>query len=566
MKVFVKLIKIYLASVFNFKNLKAQIQKRKRKNGETVVKNSAAKIVGIAVLFIFVFMEFLFIFGLYTYGLYSAAKDMNNIKFLFEVSVFIISLLSFIFGFILTASTYYIGEIEEQFLSMPIKPKVLFGAKFAANCVNSLITSVSFFAVLMFVYGINEQPYFLFYVWGFICSLVIPLPIIALCYFFNIFLMRFTRVFKNKNVIMIISSVIGILISLWFQYIFQSSTKGGLEDIAAKLSGGSVVFEHYGYFYPPVKLVGKILTSSESLSAVLYLVLLIALCAAFPALVIFFMSKMYTESLIGFGEKKVKKLEANEISSFIRKKIKSMPPLAAYTKREFDMMNRTPIYFLNGPFIIIFMPVLLAVIFFAKGINLNSIPSSLFSFMHESTGFVVAGLAAGFLGSMSNIADTALSRDAKFLPFIKSLPVNISEYMYAKLIHSMIFAVFAVLIGVGIPAFIFQFDVLNIVLASLTALSFSGLTNLISLFLDTAHPKLHWDNPVSAMKQNINVLFMTLFNFIMTAVSVTVLIFARNAYTWVLVVYFIAIPFGIFAVLIKPYGIYAEKKIAKLEL
>lgn len=567
MKVFFKLVKIYLASVFSFKNLKAQIQKQKKKKGETITKNSKAKIIGIVFLFIIVFAEFLFFFGMYAYGLYSYAKSVHNLKLLFEVSAAVVSVISLLFGFLVTASTYYIGEIEEQFLSMPIKHRTLFSAKFTANTINSILTSLAFFGVLMVIFGINETPHFLFYVWGVLCSIVIPLPVIAFCYFFNILLMRFTRFFKNKNIIMGISSAIGIILSLAFNYFIQSMpNENSFNALTEKIASGAAGFEQYGMYYPPIKLLGKILTEPNSLSTVLYLILLLAVCITLPALVIFFMSKMYRDSLIGFGEKKIKKLGSKEVSGYIKKNIKTLPPLAAYVKREFVMMNRTPIYLLNGPFTMIFLPVLFIVIFIAKGGNFNSLPPFILDFMNGNAGFVVAGLIAGILGSMSNVADTALSRDAKFIPAIKSLPINVQMYMYAKLIHAMIFAVFAIIIGVGFAAFIFKFSLINIIFASLTALVFSGLLNLLALFFDTAHPKLHWDNPVAAMKQNTNLVFVMLFNFIILGLSFLILFFARNAYTWVLLVYYIFIPGAIFAILIKPYGIYAEKKIATIEL
>ncbi|UTC65620.1 hypothetical protein E4O00_05910 [Treponema sp. OMZ 788] len=566
MKVFFRLVKIYLASVFNFKNFKAQIQKRKKRGEQTVTRNSKAKIAGIAVLFLVVFAEFLLIFGFLIFGLYGTAKAVNNINILFEVTAVLISFMSLLFGFMLTISTYYIGEIEEQFLAMPIKPRTLFASKFFANTINSLITSVAFFAVLMGIYGYMEAPPLIFYLWALICALVIPLPMISVCYFFNILIMRFTRIFKNKNVVMAVNGIVGMSLALGFNYIIQSATGSDPEAIYTMVGSNAAAFQSYGAYYPPIKLVGYILSAPDSVLSFLYLVLLIALCAVFPALIIGFMSKLYTESLIGFNEKSIKKLEAKQVSAYLSKNIKRSSPFMAYLKREFKMMNRTPVYLLNGPFSIIFMPVLIIVISIAKGTNLNDVPPHVLDFMQGNAGFVITGLAAGFLGSMTNIADTALSRDAKFIPFIKSLPVDIAVYMYAKLAHAMIFAVFAIVIGVGFASFVFKFGIFHIVLSSMVALCFSALVNLVSLFLDTAHPKLHWDNPVAAMKQNTNILFIMFFNMIILAISAVAVFFTMNSYLWVILIYFCGIPAAIFSVLIKPYGIYAENKIASLEL
>lgn len=166
MKVFFHLLKIYVSSVFNFKNLRMQIQKRKIKNGETVTKNSTLKIIGFAILFLVVIAEVLLLFGFYVISLYGSAKAANNMKLLFELATVTVSLVTFVFGFLVTASTYYIGEIEELFLSMPIKPRTLFATKFTATYINGLITSAIFFGLVMAIYGIFERPNVMFYFWG----------------------------------------------------------------------------------------------------------------------------------------------------------------------------------------------------------------------------------------------------------------------------------------------------------------------------------------------------------------------------------------------------------------
>ena len=568
MKVFFHLLKIYVASAFNLKNIKAQIQKRKIQNGETVTKNSTMKIIGIAILFLLLIAEIAVLFGFYVYSLYQYAKAMNNIKLLFEVSTVLISLITLFFGFLVTASTYYIGEIEEQFLSMPIKPRTLCAAKCTATYLNSLITSVIFFALVMIIYGIYERPAFLFYLWGICAAVLIPLPMIGIAYFCNILLMRFTRIFKNKNVITTISASLGIILSLGFNYLIQSTTSSAqdLDAMAQKIATGSAAVETFGSWYLPVKLTGSMLANPASYTAVLNFFLLALCTLVIPATVIFCMSELYAKSLVGFTEKKVKRLEAQEVSGYIQNNIKSLPPLVSYVKREFIMMNRNPMYLLNGPFVIVFMPILMIVIFAAKGLSLHSIPPEMFAFMSGNAGFVVAGLAAGFLGSMSNIADTALSRDAKFIPMIKSLPVDMRKFMYAKFIHAMIFVIVATVICVGFTAYLFKFTMLQIILSVLTALAISALLNLIALFLDTVRPKLHWDNPIAAMKQNGNVAFVMLFNFLLMGLSALLLYFAWDAAAWLLAVYFILIPAAIFGVLIKPYGMYAERKLNELEV
>ena len=436
----------------------------------------------------------------------------------------------------LTASTYYIGEIEERLLSMPIKPKTLFGAKFAASCLNEIITSISFFAVLAVIYGIHEQPPAVFYVWTVLSALLIPLPIIACCYAVNVFIMRFFTFFKNKNVILTINALLGMAIALGVNYALQSmSAEQEFSNFAEKLVRQAALFERYGAYYPPVKLIGAALSNPASVYGFLSMAALILFCLLLPAAALVFLARPYARSLVGFGEKKVKKLEAKRVSGFIVKEIKARPQLLSFVKREFDTMNRTPVYLLNGPFIAVFLPVLMIVIFAARG-------------------------------KLAGILLVAPFVTADFGFAILGLPVNIPVYMYAKLIHAAIFSMSAWVPLIFLPAFLFGLSSLTVFFACITALAVSSLLNLIGLFMDTANPKLRWDNPLAAMKQNMNVLFVTFLNFIVTAALACVLFIVRNAPVWLLLIYFVFIPGALTAVLIKPYSIFAQKKIENLEL
>lgn len=567
MNVFIQLLKIYTASVFNVKKITAFIQKRKKKGDEDETHSSPVKLIGIAVLFIVLGVEILIFFGVYALALYRATKAMHNMRLLFEIAVLLASTISLFFGFFTAASTYYIGEIEEHLLSLPIKAHTLCAAKFTATYINAFVTSVCCLAPVILVYGIYENPNIVFYIWAVLCTFFIPLPVVSLCFAFTILLMRFTRFFRNKNVITTIGASIGIILSLVLNYVVQSATETkAFTALAKNLAAQSALLEPYGAYYPPVKLVGGILINPLSFHAVLYACILVILTALPPAFVIFCMSKLYTDSLVGFGEKKIARLGAKEGDAYIKKNIRESAVMVSLVKREFIMMNRTPMYLLNGPFTIVILPVLFVVIFIARGKSFSSIPSSVYAFMNGSSGFAIVGIIAGFLGAMTNIADTTLSRDAKYIPLIKSLPIDFKTFMYAKLIHAMLFAVFAIVVGVGFLAFVFKLSLLQIIFASLTGFAFSFILNEIALFLDTAHPKLNWDNPVAAMKENANIFFVFLFNSIAAGLTVFAFYFLRGAQTWVVALCFIAFPLLVALLLLKLYGGYAEKSLHSLEV
>ncbi len=568
MKVFFKLFKMYLVSTLNFKNFKAQIQKqKKKKTGETVTKNSTLKIIGMVLLLILLAAEFLLLFGIFLFGLYSGTKEVGNLRLFFEMSVAIISTVTLFFGFMLVSSTYYIGDIEEHLLSMPIKPKTLLAAKVASNSVGSILGSLAFFIILMVIYGLFESPPFVFYILTTIVAILVPLPMIAFSYFVNILVMRFAKVFRNKNLIMTINAMLGIFFAIGFNIIVQTDSNNvTFNQLAEKIALHSETLLDYGKLYPVIKLAGRMLIEPNALSNILFVILFFVVCFVLPALVILFMSKFYTDSLIGFNEKKVKKLESAIVSSFINRKIKQSLPFFTFVKKEFNSMNRNPIFLINGPLGVILMPVIFIVVFVSRGNDLMNLPPSVMSFMQGTTGAVIAGLITGFVGTMANVAQTAVSRDAKFIPFLQSLPINIPQYMFAKFAHAMIFVFVGMLFNIGVMAYIFKFSTMNIVFACLVALPFSALLNLLGLLLDTARPKLHWDNPVAAMKQNMNIFLDMLSNMVILLINGVLVFFSMNSFWWIQAIYFIIMPTAIFIILLKPYAIYAERKISELEI
>jgi ABC-2 type transport system permease protein len=293
---------------------------------------------------------------------------------------------------------------------------------------------------------------------------------------------------------------------------------------------------------------------------------LVAACAIGPALAAFFLSGAYARSLVGFNESHVRKLSRSGAGAFIARRIRAGNPFLALVKREFDMMNREPMYLLNGPFIIILMPVIFGIMFVVQKDTLFSDPdlAGLRALFDGGLGAVIAGLAGAFLGSGTSIACTAVSRDAKALPFMKSLPVKPSSYMMAKLGHALAFGFFGSAIGVGLVAVAMRLGAGAVLSGGAVALSLSSLFNMLGLWLDTANPRLSWDNPIAAMKQNPNAVIAMLGAMALLGGSGW-LSFRFSLGPGAFALWFGAVPAGAFAALLAAYPRYAEKRVAVME-
>ena len=210
----------------------------------------------------------------------------------------------------------------------------------------------------------------------------------------------------------------------------------------------------------------------------------------------------YASSLSRFGDVKIKRIKASR--GFIEKKLRRRSLRLTLLLREIRNMNREPVYFLNGPFIVLLMPLIVVVMFLAQGQSFSELGAMLAG-LGDGPWLMLAAAAAGaFLGSSTSITCTSISRDAKVLSFLRSLPLPVGEYALAKFLHGFLFSIVGAFVGVMLLGVTLDLAAAKVAGALFIALALSGLIDVLGIWLDTAHPRLSWDNPTAAMKQNLN--------------------------------------------------------------
>jgi ABC-2 type transport system permease protein len=560
MRVYLSLSRLYISSFYNFSGAKP----RGAKTGLKPLFKKAAYIALMAI----VAGNLGYLFVMLNLGMYKGLATLGMQGLLVLNAVVMATMLTFIVGFMTALSTYYLNDMELQLLAMPIKPRALFGAKFTAVYVSEAAVSVFFMAITMVVFGIKESPHPLFYAWGTITALLLPLPVLAVSYALQIPLLSFARFMRNKKLIMIVGGVLGISFGLMFNVYFQGMMMKFQDPAALALTIASPdsLVTRMGEAYPPALLAWKAMSAPATGAAFGSVLVLLGICAAGPALVVLLLSGAYAKSLVGFNESYIRKLTRDGARSFIARRIRSGPVFIAMVKREVSLMNREPMYLLNGPFIIVLLPVVVGIMLLVNGDAMFGDPdmAGVSALIGGGFGSVLAALVGTFMGSSTSIACTAVSRDAKALPFIKSLPVKAGTYMLAKFAHAAIFGVFGSVVGVVLIGRALGVDAAGLASAIAVSLSLSTLLNLGGLWLDTANPRLDWDNPIAAMKQNPNAVIAIL-GTMGVAAGVGYLAFVTGMRPGAFVLWFGAVPAFVTGVLLALYPRYAEKRLVQME-
>ncbi len=478
MSVYASLARLYIQGFYNLPG--------KRAPGVKPTAKEILKTVGFAALMVIVVGDFGFLFVMMNLGMYEGLAMAGLQGLLILNAVVLATMLTLVVGFMTALSTYYLNDMELQLLSMPIQPKALFGAKFTAVYLSEAALSV----------------------WGTIAGLLLPLPALAVSYLVQIPLLSVARFLKNKKVIMMVGGVMGLLFALGFNVYFQGmmARMTNPEAMAGMVAGPDSLITGIGNAYPPALFAWKAMSDPASIAAAGWILAMVAVCLAGPALVVLFLSGAYAKSLVGFNEAHIKKLTKAGADAFIAKYIRGGSAFRSLVMREFNMMNREPLYLLNGPFVVVLMPLIVGIMFVVQKDMIFSDPdmAGVMALIDGGFGAVLAALIGAMLGSFSSITCTGVSRDAKALPFIKSLPVKAGTYLLAKLAHGLIFAVLGSFIGVGLITLVLKLGFIDFLSGLAVSLSLSSLLNMGGLWLDTANPRLSWDNPIAAMKQNPN--------------------------------------------------------------
>ena len=297
------------------------------------------------------------------------------------------------------------------------------------------------------------------------------------------------------------------------------------------------------------------------------------------------MGKMYIKSLTGFSDTKAKKLSDEMVEKVITKDVRSASIFHAVYWRDVRTVLREPTFFANGPLMVFLMPIIFLVSMAFGFISMGE--GGLMEFRQEIVKsfrevspeditkmkyYVSVALSALaiFTGNASSIAASSFSREGKAMYDLKAMPIQNNLIAKAKFWHAYTYIV------IGCINITVLFVIANTVLGSLfnfteslkilflmflNTSAVSLVLIFIDMFIDTVHPKLQWENPIAAFKQNLNSIIAVFLSIGFDGLAVVLAIFLLPKNTVGQILF--TVIFGIIAAPIGAgYFKYAEKKIS----
>ena len=429
-----------------------------------------------------------------------------------NVFLLFLEILIIIRTIMVSMNVFYFSKDIENILYLPVRPVEILIAKFNTILFMNYEIEAMFALVPLLVYGIYTHVKLGFFINTILVLAIFPIFSILIVSILIIFLMKTIKLFKNKDLMQLIISFILIFIMMFFanksvEYVFNN-TEYIAENQKILLNNINGKIIQINKYFLSVNPTANILQENNLFKILFNYLKLIFINLIAILLFIFLGNKLYLKQLLKanfyFKRKKNIKIKLN-------KKSKKNKIGISYVKKEFKLLIKNPMFFIQSiyPVILITIMVLVLLIVLVPVVK-NVFQREEFKedlenleFNIEAVCLIVGGIQIVGLFNYSSI--TAFSREGKNAYFMKVLPISMyKQFIYKNIPQILINEISAIIVCIVIY---FQIPTINIkyifILVGLSFLLFL-INSFILTLIDLLMPKLEWDAEYEILKNNKN--------------------------------------------------------------
>ena len=407
---------------------------------------------------------------------------------------------------IICTNIFFFSKDLEFILPLPIKSKELLIAKFITLLVITYFVEI-IFGIPLILYGFLNYTTFIYFINLIILLILLPIIFTTIISFLSIILMKLFGFIKNKTVLQNIISFILVMILL----VIENKMIGTVEEV-----------EKSNYFF---KMVVDILIKQDILENFKNIFILLILDIVTFVLLIQICQKFYLKMILKnltSNKRKLKLLERRPIN--IQKRRKNI--WKEYVKKEFKMLFKQPIFFMQTvfPVIMILISIIMIANFIIPAIDTalenNESTKNAISSLEFNTEMICAIL--GFLQvifSLSSLSLTAISREGKSAIFMKYIPISYyKQFLYKNVLQVLLNIIVSIVVLSILYFYIPKIGLINIILIFVISIFINLITSYITLVVDLKRPNLNWNSEHSVVKKNDNKSFQYALTFFMVLV------------------------------------------------
>ena len=456
-------------------------------------------------------------------------KPMGQERALLSFGILAGQILILLFGIYYVIASFYFARDLEFLIPLPLRPGEVMASKFAVIVINEYLTVAAVVLPVVVTVGVLARGGVGYWVNAALVYLALPIIPLAVVSIVVVAMMRVINVSRKKDALILIGSLVLIGVSFAVQIgLGRSAGSGGpgasARAVAAFFTSPNSLLNRVGAVFPPGIWATKAIAGGFSGEGLANLALLLGVSVVLFAGMVVAAEKLFYRGLVGLSETtgKRRRLTRDEMS---RRVSSGRRAFAAIFGREWKIMNRTPIFLLNGVLVSVFVPAIFVLMATLNrggsgggsgpggGGGGGGDPMALLGTMMSANPLVVILGAALFMticGSINGTASSTFSREGAQFWISRTIPVAAREQAAAKFLHSYLVAMLGVATASVVAAVFLHLKAAHLAPAVGLSLVAGVLLTAVGMMIDLARPLLDWTNPQKAIKQNLNVLLALL--------------------------------------------------------
>lgn len=440
---------------------------------------------------------------------------INGLILVNQPTIFINFVFSLLLGFgmiqilITSLNILYFSKDLDFLLPLPVAPQKVILSKL--NCLVISQYKMSALLVLpgLIVYGILLNLGSFYYIISVLALLLFPIIPVAIISLLVTIIMKFTKIIKNKEIVQYITILLTLFLIIIVTKISGENSNEELVNVLLRTNGKVQTFSR---MFPTIDLAMNSILNYDNVNGIVNI-----LEFAFFSITIYYMisliiSKLYIKtviSLITVRNKKIKKIEKLE-------KIDTNGIFLSYLKKEFKLLVRNPIFFMQCVLPCMIFPIIITVPAIIELKNttpdIELLQSDFSNIINTNLGFMGFIITILVFYTFNHTSITAISRDAQNAVFMKYIPVSLEKQIMYKIMPGIILNLLPIIyvITFGI-IFIPSLEIQNIIYVVIVSILINILNNILMIIVDLKNPKLKWITEQAVVKQNFNIFFAMVF-------------------------------------------------------
>ncbi len=452
-------------------------------------------------------------------GAYHLLQPMGQERAVLTLGILVAEILILLFGIYYVISAFYFSRDLEFLIPLPLRPSEVMASKFVIIMINEYLTVAAVVLPVIVTYGISAGGGIAFWLNAVLVYLALPVIPLALVSIAVVAMMRFINVSRKKDLLILLGSILLIVLALGLQFALGRSAgpggpEAGSQALARWMASPDSLLRQVGSKFPPSIWATKAVAGGFSKEGLANLALFLAVSLAFFVGIVFLAEKLFYGGLVGLGETtgRKRRLSGKEMASRVSS---GRRPRTAIFLREWRLMNRTPIFLLNGTLVVVLFP---AIFILMATVNTGGrgeggdamVLLRMMTSVNPLYTILATALFMTVCGSLNGTSSSAFSREGKQFWISKVIPVAPREQAAGKFLHSYLVAMLGVVTASIVGAVYLRLKAAHLLAAAGLALLAGVLLTAVGMIIDLARPLLDWTNPQKAIKQNLNVLLAML--------------------------------------------------------